>query len=89
MDSSGPAVARQRTVNNSQYVDEALVEEPQDLEKQTTILVPTRENSMPFWQRFKGVGRKKVGVVESLKAIMRSSCSSCTHPLVHCRSSRC
>jgi hypothetical protein len=74
MESSNAAVARQRTVNGQYIEEQNMVEEPVDMEKQFSV--PVRENSMPFWQRFKGVGRRRVGVVESLKAILRSSCMS-------------
>jgi hypothetical protein len=76
MASPANGVTRQRTVAG-QYVDEEkLVSGPQDM-------AFTRENSLPFWQRFRGVGRKKVGVVESLKAIATSSCKSPRKKKVH------
>jgi hypothetical protein len=32
-------------------------------------------DGLGFWQRFKGAGRRRIGIVESLKAVVLSSCA--------------
>ena len=78
MAASIDGAARQRTTNGLQADEENVIQSElvSDADaKQTSTRRAYTIDGLPFWDRFRGVGRRQVGIVESLKAIALSSCA--------------
>lgn len=64
-------------ISNGQHLHQVNVKSPTKSEKShISVHIPDKKELVHLWDRFTRKGKKKIGVVQSLRAIFYSSCKS-------------